>query len=76
MVCALRDPELESPPVKLEIVDVEKRKGLSNYYVSPYNRVMLFPYSHVHPPYTGIPYSSDSQQWQPVHYLSEVPPVQ
>ena len=23
-----------SPPVKLEIVDVEKVKGLSNYYVS------------------------------------------
>lgn len=27
--------EASSPPVKLEIIDVEKVKGLSNYYVSP-----------------------------------------
>lgn len=26
------NPELESPPIRLEIIDVEKRKGLSNYY--------------------------------------------
>lgn len=28
-----RAPEMEAPPVKVEIVDVEKRRGISKYYL-------------------------------------------
>ena len=44
MYCILqlcRNPELESPPIRLEIIDVEKRKGLSNYYVREQPTVVI-----------------------------------
>lgn len=64
--------DYQTLPTRLEIVDVEKKKGLSKYYVSsPANLQEEAPSSSS----VGVRHTSDVSRWLPVRHRSSLQTV-